>query len=253
MTPGDVEKAVTRSAGVDKKRVRLAIRDLVGLGELSYTYVYGTSFLGRSFEKPLQISKRIVIKPPQTSYETRPGEVVVNIAGGAAFGDGAHPTTCLALRALDFIMGDSHYARRGICLTGLDVGTGTGILAIALARLGVQKVVATDIDPCALSEATHNVFLNGLCEQVTITSTPFEELATSFSVILANLASPTLRRFSSLLSEKLEEDGILIISGFKESASKDLTKAYAEHSFWLIKEEIERQWACLTLCKAGSG
>jgi len=62
-----------------------------------------------------------------------------------------------------------------------------------------------------------------------------------------------LRRFSSLLSDKLEEDGILIISGFKEPASKDLTKAYAEHGLRLVKVEIERQWACLTLCKTGQG
>jgi ribosomal protein L11 methyltransferase len=253
MTPSEVEKAVVRASGVGKKTVRLAIKDLVTRGELSYTYIYGTSFLEKSFDRPVRVSNRIVIKPPDKAYQPKGGEVVINIARGAAFGNGTHPTTCLTLRALDFILGDSHYPKRGTPLTGLDVGTGTGILAIALGKFGVQRVVATDIDPCAVSEATHNVFLNGLSEQVTITNTPLVELATSFSVILANLACPTLTRSSSLLSEKLEQDGILILSGFKEPASKDLAKTYSEHGLKLVREEIEHRWAALTLCKTGPG
>jgi ribosomal protein L11 methyltransferase len=136
----------------------------------------------------------------------------------------------------------------------LDVGTGTGILAIALAKLGVQKVVGIDIDPCAVSEATHNVALNGLAEQVTITNIPLEELSTSFCVIVANIACPTLRRVSLLLSERMAQDGLLILSGFiRMPGSKDLVEAYTEHGLRLVREEIEHGWACLTLCKMGSG
>ena len=251
MTPGEVEKAVSRAGRVDRKTVKLAIKDLVGLGELTYTYLYGTSFLEKSFDRPVRLSKRIVIKPPDKAYQPQPGEMVVNIATGAAFGNGAHPTTCLALRALDSILGDSRYARRGTSLTGLDVGTGTGILAIALAKLGVQKVIATDIDPCAVSEATYNVSINGLAEQVTITNAPLEELATYFSVIVANLAYPTLMKLSPLLSEKMEQDGILVLSGFKEPASKDLGEAYTEQGLRLIQEKTEREWVCLVLRKPG--
>ncbi|MBW2020676.1 MAG: 50S ribosomal protein L11 methyltransferase [Deltaproteobacteria bacterium] len=249
MTPREVEKAVARAAGVDRKTVTLAIKNLVSLGELTYTYLYGTSFLERSFDRPVQASKRIVIKPPDKVYQTQPGEVVIDIAGGAAFGDGAHPTTCLALRALDSVLGDNRYADQKAPMKGLDVGTGTGILAIALARLGVQKVVGLDIDPCAVSEAIHNVSLNGLAEQITITNTPLEELATYFSIIVANLAYPTLKRLSSLLSEKMEMGGVVILSGFKVSVCEDLAKAYAEYGFKVIQQEMERGWACLTLCK----
>lgn len=251
ITPGEVEKAVVRDSGVGKKTVRLAIKDLVTRGELSYTYIYGTSFLEKSFDRPVRVSRRIVIKPPNKAYQPKGGEVVINIARGAAFGDGTHPTTCLALRALDSIFSDNSYITRKAPLVGLDVGTGTGILAIALGKFGVQRIVATDIDPCTISEATHNVFLNGLSEQVTITNTPLEELATSFSVILANLACPTLRRFSSLLSEKLQQDGILILSGFKEPASKDLGKAYNDCGLRLIQEETDREWVCSVLRKPG--
>jgi len=249
MPTGDVEKAVVRAVGVDRKKVRVAIRDLVRLGELRYTYMYGTSFLERSFDRPVRLSKRIVIKPPQSAYEPRPGEVVINIAAGAAFGDGAHPSTSLAIKALDSALGDNRYTKRTALIKGLDVGTGTGILAIVLARLGVEKVVATDIDPCAVSEATHNVLLNGLAKQVTITNTPLEDLATRFSVIVANIACPTLRRLAPLFSAKMEEDGVILLSGFKKSASKDLGEAYTEHGLRLIQEETEREWVCLVLRK----
>jgi ribosomal protein L11 methyltransferase len=249
MTPGDVEKAVA-STGVDRKRVRLAIKDLVGRGELSYTYVYGTSFLERSFDRPVRLSKRILIKPPQTPYQPRPGEVVVDIATGAAFGNGAHPTTCLVLRALDHVFSGNLHAERQAPLNGLDVGTGTGILAIALAKLGVQDVVGIDIDPCAVSEAAHNVSLNGLSKKVSITDTPLEKLTAQYAIIVANIALPTLKRMAPLLSGRTEKDGLLVLSGFLESASKNLGETYAEHGLRLVREETERRWACMALRKS---
>ena len=225
------------------------LKDLIGTGQLSYTYVYGTSFLEPSFDRPLRISRRIVIKPPHKSYQPQPGEVVVNMQTGVAFGNGTHPTTCLALRALDYALSDRRCTEANGPLTGLDVGTGTGILAIALAKLGVQKVVGTDVDSCAISEARHNVSINGVAEQVRITDTPFEELDTSFSVIVANLASPTLRRLSTLFLASMKKKGILILSGFKEPASRNFHEAYAEKGLTLIREETDRQWACFVLRK----
>lgn len=251
MSPGDVEKAVSSASGADRKIVKLAIKDLVSLGELRYTYLYGTSFLEKSFDRPVRLSQRIVIKPPGKAYQPKPGEVVVNIAVGAAFGNGAHPSTCLAMRALDSVLGDNRYTGRKAPSKGLDVGTGTGILAIALAKFGVKKVIATDIDPCAVSEATRNVSLNGLADQVTVTNSPLEELAICFSVIVANLAYPTLTRLSPLLSKKMEQDGILVLSGFKETASKDLGRTYTEQGLRLIQKKTDREWVCLVLRKSG--
>ncbi|MBN1841034.1 MAG: 50S ribosomal protein L11 methyltransferase [Deltaproteobacteria bacterium] len=250
MTPGEVEKAVAGISGIDRKTVRLAIKDLVGLGELSYTYLYGTSFLEKSFDRPVRISKRIVIKPPGKAYRPQPEEVVIDLAAGAAFGNGAHPTTCLALQALDFALGDKIESQRKPSVTGLDVGTGTGVLAIALAKLGVQEVIGIDIDACAISEATQNVCLNNLAARVAISNAPLEDLKTCFSVVVANLAYPTLRRLSSLLSEKMEQNGVLVLSGFKEPASKDLGKTYAEQGLRLIREETDREWVCLVLRKS---
>lgn len=251
MTPGEVTKVVLQATGVDKEVVKLAMRDLVSRGELSYTYVYGTSFLEKSFDRPIRVSKRIVIKPPQKAYQPQPGDVVINIATGAAFGNGAHPTTCLALRALEYVLADGCCLKAGSAMRGLDVGTGTGILAIALAMLGIEEVIGIDVDPCAVSEAIHNVSLNGLAGQITITNTPFEDLTTQFSLIVANLSYATLRRLSLLLSKKVEQDGILILSGFKEPTSKALGKTYREQGLRLIQKETDREWVCFALRKEG--
>jgi ribosomal protein L11 methyltransferase len=251
MTPGEVTRVVSGAIGVDREVVKLAVRDLVSHGQLSYTYVYGTSYLEKSFDRPIRVSKRIVIKPPQKAYQPQPGDVVINIATGAAFGGGAHPTTCLALRALDHALADGCCLKTGSATKGLDIGTGTGILAMALAMLGIEEVIGIDVDPCAVSEATHNVSLNGLAEQVTITSTPLERLTGQFSLIVANLAYPTLRRLSPLLSEKMEQDGVLVLSGFKEPVSKDLRRAYTGFGLRLIREETQREWVCLALRKEG--
>ena len=245
MTPGEVEKAVAGMSGIDRKTVKLAIKDLVGLGELSYTYLYGTSFLEKSFDRPVRISKRIVIKPPGKAYQPQQGDVVIDLTSGTAFGNGAHPTTCLALQALDSVLGDKIDSQRKPSLTGLDVGTGTGVLAIALARLGAKKVVGLDIDPCAVSEATYNVLLNGLAGQVTISNTPLENLKGTYSVILANLAYPTLKILAPVLAAKMERDGLLILSGFKVPASGDLAESFAQHGIRLVRKATDREWVCL--------
>ena len=253
LTPAEVELSVARKSAIDRKTARLAIRDLVGLGELTYTYVYGTSYLEPFFDRPVRLSKRIVIKPPRKAYQPRPGEVVVNMVGETAFGNGAHPSTCLALRALDDALADNNSLKKDGPLTGLDVGTGTGILAISMVKLGVHQVVGLDIDACALSEATRNVQLNGLAPQIAISNTPLERLKTCFSLVVANLAYPTLKEVAPVLTERMEEDGLLILSGFKEPASGDLGEAYAAHGLRPTRQEIERGWACLTLRKRPHG
>jgi ribosomal protein L11 methyltransferase len=249
MTPGDVVKSIATAADVTRTSVRLAIRDLVRQGKLIYTYVYGTSYLEKSFDRPVRLSKRIIIKPPQIAYHPHPQEVVIDIAGGAAFGNGAHPTTYLVLRTLDNIFSDNRLLKQDMPLNALDVGTGTGILAIAMAKLGVGEVVGIDIDACAISEASHNVSLNGLAGQVVITDTPLEELTSHFSVIAANIAYPTLKRMAPLLAARTKEDSIVILSGFLKPATKDLCQTYVTQGFSYARATAERGWACLELDK----
>jgi ribosomal protein L11 methyltransferase len=249
LTPLEVERASQEATGADRKKVRDAMRALVLRGALSYTNIYGTSFLEPSFDRPVKVSQRIVVKPPHRRYAPCAGELVIDIAGGAAFGSGAHPTTRLALRAMDGVLDRNFSSRRKEPLTGLDVGTGSGILAVALARLGVARVVGLDRDPCALSEARHNVSLNGLAEKVAVTCASLKEVPSHFSVIVANLAYPTLREISADLTEKLEERGRMILSGFKGHAAKELARVYKEQGLSLVGKDAERAWVCLVFTR----
>ena len=242
----DLENLISRGANVSKIFVKKAVKELVEAEELVYTYVYGTSFLEPSFGRPVRISKRIVLKPPNLAYQAESGDVVITLDGGAAFGNGAHPTTCLVLEALDDALGNGSFLKRG-CSKGLDVGTGTGVLAIALARLGVQEVLGNDIDPCAISEARHNVSLNQLSESVTVLDTPVESLGSVYAVIVANLAYPTIKRMAPVLTAKLAEDGVLILSGFKEDMATELAKAYGQLGLRLLGKKARRRWGCVTL------
>ena len=245
----DLENLVSRGANISKSHVKKAVKELVESGELQYTYVFGTSFLEPSFQQPVRVSKRIVLKPPEMAYQAKPQDVVITLAGGAAFGNGAHPTTCLVLEALDRALGDGLFLENEEDSKGLDVGTGTGVLAIALARLGVQEILGTDIDPCALSEARHNVSLNKLSERVTVLDTPVETLEDAYNVIVANLAYPTLKAMAPVLTAKLSEKGLLVLSGFKEDRAATLAETYKAFGLRLFHEAFKRRWGCVTLVR----
>ncbi len=98
ITPRKLEKIASKKYALEKKQIKAAIRDLIEGGELIYTYQYGSTFLEKSFSRPVRISKHVVIKPPENSFVSKPGDVVINLARGASFGTGQHPTTRLAVR-----------------------------------------------------------------------------------------------------------------------------------------------------------
>lgn len=114
----------------------------------------------KKYFKPLQVSERLTIKPTWETYEPREDEIVIELDPGMAFGTGTHPTTALCLRALESAI------RGGETL--IDVGTGSGILAIGAVKLGASRVLALDLDPIAVSSATENIELNGLQDVIEV-------------------------------------------------------------------------------------
>lgn len=162
--------------------------------------------------KPLKVTSRLVVRPPWEDYAPGPGELVITIYPGMAFGTGRHPTTVLCLRALEEVWGqnlpwESHPWQV------LDVGTGSGILALAAARLGAE-VLAIDVDPEAVAAALDNVRLNALEDRVWVEATTLASLRQQFALILANLTAPDLHQWADALAGRLLSGGALIISGF---------------------------------------
>ncbi len=162
--------------------------------------------------KPLRVTPHLIIRPPWEEYAAAPGERVITIYPAMAFGTGRHPSTLLCLRALEEMWGEN-LPRPARGWQVLDVGTGTGILALAAARLGAG-VLAIDIDPEAVAAALENVRLNELLDRVWVEETPLASLRQQFALILANITTPDLLQLADALTARLLSDGVLIISGF---------------------------------------
>jgi ribosomal protein L11 methyltransferase len=174
--------------------------------------------------KPLKVTDHLVIRPPWEEYVTGPGETVITIYPGMAFGTGRHASTRLCLRALEEVW-EQRLPGAGSPWEVLDVGTGTGILALAAARLGAT-VLAIDLDPEAVAAALENVRLNQLLDRVWVEETPLTSLRQQFGLILANITAPDLVQLAEALTARLLNQGVLIISGFLAEDAPGLSSRY---------------------------
>jgi len=250
LTPIALEKITAKKFALEKKQVKSIIQGLIAKGELTYTYQFGSTFLEKAFNRPVRISKHIVIKPPENSFIQKPDDVVINLAQGASFGTGQHPTTRLAVMGIEYALRECDYFKgsKKTCL--LDVGTGSGILVIAAVLLGIQKGMGIDIDPCAIAEARENTKINGLEHRIDICDRAFEKISRVFSMITANLRYPTIKRLLPYMYETVHTKGLIVLSGIKTDEIKDLLDIYKEKGFLCIWKEIEQDWAGVIFVKA---
>ncbi|QTA91032.1 50S ribosomal protein L11 methyltransferase [Desulfonema magnum] len=248
LTPIALENKISQKFALKRKQTKSVIRDLVAQQELTYTYQYGCTFLEQSFNKPVRVSTYVVLKPPESDYPPKSGDVVVEIRPGASFGTGQHPTTRLAIRGIEYALTRSDFIKhQETCL--FDIGTGSGVLAIAAVRFGITKGIGTDTDPCSISEAKENVKINGLEDQIIICDEPAENIRKSFSLIIANLRYPTLKQLSLHISELTGKNGFVILSGIKADELADLLNVYRIRHFECQWKETEKDWAGVVLKK----
>ncbi len=167
----------------------------------------------KQYFKPVRITPRLVIRPPWEDYHPAADEMVLTIQPGMAFGTGRHPTTALCLEAMERVWDHLSLTLAPPAWEVLDVGTGTGILALAAGRRGA-RVLAIDVDPEAVAAALDNVRLNALEDFILVEDTPLNALRQQFPLILANLTAPDLHHWAAALAGRLLAGGALIISGF---------------------------------------
>ncbi|MCF8050369.1 MAG: 50S ribosomal protein L11 methyltransferase [Desulfobacterales bacterium] len=238
-TPRQVEQAVAAQTAASSRAIREAIRTLTSDGTLTYTSLSGTSFLERSFRGPIQVSRRIWLCPglPRNSRPASDPAIRIRILQGAAFGFGDHPTTRLSLRGIDFTLDVQCQCKKAI-----DIGTGSGVLAIAAALLGVERVLAVEIDPCARTEAAANVAENGLTGRVSLSDLPSDGLKGPFSLILANLRPPTLSAMAKDISRLAAPGARAVFSGFHPEEWAPVEVDYRSLGWHTIWQETENQW-----------
>ncbi len=186
------------------------------------------------------IGKRLIVKPSWEELPSTDGKVIVNIDPGMAFGTGTHGTTLLCLESLAALYAEPPYPARV-----LDVGTGSGILAIAAAALGAQRVLACDIEPESCRIAAENAARNGVAHLVEVTEAPLESLEGGFDVVVANILAEENIRLGVELTKRLAPGGILLLSGILTEKESLVTRAFAD--FGLSGPEVwhSAEWVCL--------
>jgi ribosomal protein L11 methyltransferase len=249
VSPGELRSVLSKRYFLGACQVRSIIKRLLTAGELSYTYEYGTSYLEISVQRPLTVTKRIVILPPGVDLNPGNSSAAVRISSGASFGSGRHPTTRLALRGIDAAVSLASAQLDDKYSALLDIGTGSGVLAIVALQLGIPRAVGIDPDPCARAEAMENAVLNGLESRFTIIDQPLSRLphGDEFTVITANLRYPTLVRLCGTIVSHLAMDGLLVFSGIKSDELAFIMEVYGKKGFARRWQATEKGWVGLVL------
>lgn len=208
----------------------------------------------KQYFKPLRVSERLTIKPTWEEYEAGPEEIILELDPGMAFGTGTHATTALCLRTLESVVKPGDEV--------IDVGTGSGILSIAAAKLGASHVLALDLDPVAVSSATENTRLNGLEETITVVESDLLKairtqaegkqglgVTLPVQVVVANILAEIILLFVADVFEALQSGGTYIASGIIKQKQAEVERALAEAGFRVEERYEETDWVAIVARK----
>jgi ribosomal protein L11 methyltransferase len=191
-----------------------------------------------------RVGQRTVIVPSwrEADYVAQPGDVVLLLDPGMAFGTGLHPTTRLCLRAAEALVTPGMHV--------LDVGAGSGILSIAAARLGAGRVVAVEIDPVAARVCQENVARNSVTSVVEVhAGTLGAWLAQPVQLILANITIATLLELHPLLAEHLAPGGVAVLSGVLQERADELVGALETAGWRHVRTDHEQDWVAIVVTR----
>ena len=195
----------------------------------------------KKYFKPRKLGRRVVVAPTWEEYTPTGDELLVRIDPGMAFGTGQHETTTLCVRALEDVLESAPAGTRV-----LDVGTGSGILALAAVKLGAAWAWGVDNDPEAVTAALENVEANGMtAEQVRIDVTPIEKVDGRYPVVVANILAEALIAMARPLAARVAPGGVLILSGILANLAPKVAEAYRTQGFPEPEARRDGEWVCL--------
>ncbi|MCQ6558354.1 50S ribosomal protein L11 methyltransferase [Paenibacillus mendelii] len=202
----------------------------------------------KQYFKPIRVSDRLTIKPTWEDYTPSPEERIIELDPGMAFGTGTHPTTALCLRTLESVIRGGEEV--------IDVGTGSGILAIGAIQLGAERVLALDLDPVAVSSAKENAKLNGLLDeriQVQLSDllgvlqgqAPDAQainVSVPVDLVVANILAEIILLFVEDVYAALKPGGIYIASGIYKNKEDDVIKGLTDAGFMITDTQRDQDW-----------
>ncbi len=199
----------------------------------------------KAYYKPIRIGERIVIVPAWEKYEPLEKDIVVRMDPGMAFGTGTHETTRLVIGLLE------KYVQKGVKV--LDVGCGSGILAICASKLGAGNCKAYDIDPVAVKVARENIKDSGLTNVTCDVSDLLRQVDTDeapYGIVCANIVADIIIRMTPDVGSLMDEHSVILASGIIVERSEDVISCFEANGFQIAERVEENGWCALAVKKA---
>jgi len=196
----------------------------------------------KRFIKPARVGKSFWVTPPWLKARKFRRRRVITIEPGMAFGTGTHATTRACMEFLEIVAAKL----AGKSWSVLDVGTGSGILAIASRILGARTIWAIDNDPVAVEVARENLRSNGMAGAVILSGQKLGAIRRRFTALVANLTAETIVELAEMLQARVADRGYLILSGILHSKSQNVLRCFTK-SFFLLQRQTKREWLSLLL------
>ena len=196
----------------------------------------------KKYFKAFEIGEKLAICPSWENYNNKDNRTVISLDPGAAFGTGSHATTSLCLEILEKrVTNDT---------TVLDIGTGSGILAIAADLLGAKSAIGVDIDAQSVKTAIANAEINGVSEKTEfLVGDLAEKISGQYDIVCANIVADVVMRLFDNVANFMKDDGILIVSGIIDMRALEVEKSAIEHGFKITESLMREEWHAYVLTK----
>ena len=192
--------------------------------------------------KPIRLGEHFVIRPGWAEFDPLPGDKVIEIDPGLAFGTGTHETTGMCTALVE------KYVRPGQRV--IDIGTGSGILAIAAAHMGADEVLATDLDPVAVRVAAENAGINGFGDRISCRCGDLLDVVdVSGDVVIANIIADVIIMLARPVRARIADGGLFICSGIAVDRRDDVIRALNEADYEILDEPVKGEWAAFAARK----
>ena len=189
----------------------------------------------KKYYKPTKIGEKLVVKPTWEDYEVQSGDLVIELDPGMAFGTGTHETTTMCMRELEkYVTEDSKV---------FDIGCGSGILAIAAAKLGAKDVIAVDLDEVAVKVAAENVAHNHVQDSVQVLhGNLIDVVSDKADIVVANIIADIIKILARDVHSCMKEDAVFISSGIIHAKVNEVKESLIENGFEIIEVKTLGEW-----------